>query len=334
MSLSIKGAEIAVGSVLLSNEDIAREYLNEDSNELSREYIIDSLEKVGKGKRYRCDNGENTLTLGAEACDKLLDKHDLKGEDIDMIIFASQYPEFTLPTQALALHRHIRGKDDCITFDLTCNCLGTLIAMDVANRYAKDLNGSIKRVILVGADYWSHRLRKEDLIVYGGAGDGACAVLLEYTDEENTGVLDSVSKTVSLEAYGCLYPECGNSSIENYSGDVLKTSWTSHDTLLSINAVKDSLNTILDKHNLSADDIDWFCGSQFAKPFFYDIGEACGVSESKCIYVGDKYGYTGTSSPLFSLNQGLKDGRIKKGDLVFIATVGVGFTVCSTLVRI
>ena len=110
--------------------------------------------------------------------------------------------------------------------------------------------------------------------------------------------------------------------------------WTNPDTSLSVKAMKESLSDVLNKHSMSESDIDWYCGSQFAEPFFNEVGDACKIQKEKRVYVGDKYGYTGTSSPFFAFYEAVNDGRIKQGDVVFFTTVGVGISVCSMLVRI
>lgn len=91
---------------------------------------------------------------------------------------------------------------------------------------------------------------------------------------------------------------------------------------------------VLKKHKLTIADVDWYCGSQFTISFFEGIRDYIGIPKEKGIYIGDKYGYTGTSSPFFAYTQGVIDGKIKKNDLVFFTTVGVGHTICSMLLRV
>lgn len=328
MALVLKDSVIITGSKIVTNDDIIEMYTGD--NEDPKTF----LENVGRNVRY-FSNGvnENTLTMGSKAVDDLLKKNNLKGQDIDLIVFCSQYPEYTMPSQALIIHNHIKGKANCVTFDLNANCLGMLCGLDVINRYFKDKSGEIRKALLIGSDYASHHMKTDDLITLGCFADGACAVLLEYSDDER-GIIGSASRSISGEVYGCMYPEYGLSSINKYIDMGIKTSWANPDTSISIKAMKEALDDVLNKHNLKVNEIDWLCGSQFAEPFFNEIGDACDISREKRIYVGNKYGYTGTSSPFFAFTEGINDGRIKKNDIVFFTTVGVGISICSMLVRV
>ncbi|WP_459480347.1 3-oxoacyl-ACP synthase III family protein [Clostridium saccharoperbutylacetonicum] len=330
MPLTFKESVIVTGSRLVKN-DYFLEHFKKRGQDLEH-FLVDIL---GRNERYHCENlVENTLTLGAKAVDEVLVKSKLTGKDIDMIIFCSQYPEFTVPSQACIIHNHIRGKEKCVTLDMNANCLGMLRGLDIINRYFNDKNGEIRKALLIGSDYMSIHTKEDDAVTYSSFSDGACAIVLEYTNEEGKGVIGSADRTLSKDTYGCLFPECGMANISKYLGESVKTSWTNPDIPPVIASMKDALYDVLEKHNLSVNDIDWYCGSQFTISFFDGIREACGIPKEKGIYVGDKYGYTGTSSPFFSYTQGVVDGKIKKGDLVFFTTVGVGHTICSMLVRV
>lgn len=327
MPLKITDSIIITGSKLITNDY----YLKNNKTDDLKHFLVDIL---GRNKRYHCDNTiENTITLAAKAVDDVLEKSHLSGKDIDLILFCSQYPEFTMPSQACIIHNHIKGKKNCVTFDLNANCLGMLRGLDVANRYFNDKNGSYKKALLIGADYMSIHTQENDIVTYSSFSDGACAMILAYTNESNTGIIGSSSKTLSEDTYGCLFPECGMSNISKYFGEAVKTSWTNPNIYPVIDCMKECLNDVLEKHHLSIDDVDWYCGSQFTISFFEQIRIACNIPKEKSIYVGDKYGYTGTSSPFFAYTQGILDGKIKKDDLIFFTTVGVGHSICSMLVR-
>lgn len=329
MPLLIKDVEIVTGSILVNNEDILSLYTGDKTN--AKEF----LESIGRNIRFHSNGiNENTLTMAVEATNKVLKKRNLTGNDIDFIAFCSQFPEYTMPSQALILHHNIKGNEKCITLDINANCLGMLRGLDVCNRYFNDKKGDIKRALLIGSDYASRCTYNDELVTLGSFSDGACALLLEYTDDESIGIIGSSDRSISSEAYGCIFPQCGMSNIDENNINYIKTMWTNPDTSLSVKAMKESLSDVLNKHSMSESDIDWYCGSQFAEPFFNEVGDACKIQKEKRVYVGDKYGYTGTSSPFFAFYEAVNDGRIKQGDVVFFTTVGVGISVCSMLVRI
>lgn len=329
MALMLKDSVITTGSKLVTNDDILERYTGDAEDAKA------FLEGIGRSVRF-LSNGvdENTLTMGIKAAIDVLKKNNLTGQDIDLITFCSQFPEYSMPSQALIVHNHIEGKTNCVTFDLNANCLGMLRGLDIVNRYFNDKSGEIHRALLIGSDYASKHMKTDELVTLGSFADGACALLLEYTENEESGIIGSASRSISDEVYGCMYPEYGLSSIDQYMGGDIKTSWTNPDTSISINAMKEALDDVLKKHNMKVNDIDWLCGSQFAEPFFNEIGDTCDIPPEKRIYVGNKYGYTGTSSPFFAFTEGVNDGRIKKGDIIFFTTVGVGISICSMLVRV
>ncbi|MGN0145463.1 MAG: 3-oxoacyl-ACP synthase III family protein [Clostridium sp.] len=330
MPVRIKDSVIVTGSKMIGN-DYYINYFKERDKDIE-EFLVNTL---GRNTRYHCDGiTENTLTLASKAVDKLLDKQGILGKDIDLIIFCSQFPEFTMPMQACMIHNHINGKKECFTLDVNANCLGMLRGLDVANRYLNDKNGEMIRALLIGSDYMSVHTKEEGIEPYVSFSDGACVLLLEYTNDEKKGVIGTASRTISENAYYCMFPECGMSGISNYLGSSVKTSWSNPNAEPVINNIKDALDEVLIKHNLKVEDIDWYCGSQFSISVFNAIREKCGISMDKGIYVGDKYGYTGTSSPFFAYTEGVNNGKIKEGDLVFFTTVGTGDSISSMLMRV
>ncbi len=331
MSLRIRDSMIVTGSKLVKNDFYVEHFKGILGKDIS-EFLENSL---GRNERYIADNlNENTLTLGAKAADKLLEKNGLTGREIDCILFCSQFPEFTVPTQSCMIHSHIKGKEKCIVLDLNSNCLGMLRGLDVINSYFNDSNSDIRLALLIGADSMSIHSQIDEPTTYANFGDGACAVLLEHTFGSDEGVIGSETRTISYGASASLFPECGMSSIGKYNGESNKLSWATPDLQPIINSMKEALDEILLNKNLKKDCIDWLCASQFSYALFEEIRKTCGIQKEKGIYVGDKYGYTGTSSPFFAYTEGIKQGKIKKGDIVFFTTVGVGYSICSMLLKV
>lgn len=329
MPLTIKNSCIVTGSRLVTN-DYYTEHFKTKGKDI--EHFLRDI--VGRETRYICDGvSENTLTMGACAVDKVLQKSGLKGSDIDLIIFTCQYPEFSMPTQSCIIHNHIKGKKKCVTLDLNVNCLGMLRGLDLANRYFNDKNGDFKYALLIGSDYMSVHTREDDAITFANFGDGACAMILEYTDDKTKGVIGCSDRTITEEVYGCMFPICGGSNVSSYFGDSTKTSWSNPNTSAIVDCMKEALDDILDKHRITIDEIDWMCASQFTVSLFEQSRKRCNIPKEKGIYIGNKYGYTGTSSPFFAFTEALNEGKIKSGDLVFFTSVGVGHTISSMLVR-
>lgn len=330
MSLKIEHSVVVTGSIERTN-DYYIDYYKKENNIDVRHFLEDIL---GRKTRYVCNEFENTLTLASKAVDKLIKETGIKVDDIGTIVVASQFPEFTLPAQSCLIHSHIKANPKCFTLDINSNCLGMVRGLDVLNRYLSSKD-SFKYAILVGADRMNSYSRKSEEAWYANVGDAGCALLLSYNEyENNSGVIGCSERTLSYESYASLYPECGMSSIDKYIGDKTKLAWTNPTVEPVIEAMYDSLKDVLDKHKLNIGDIDWYCGSQFSKVFFDGIRDRCHIPKEKGIYIGDRYGYTGTSSPLIAFDEGVKCGKIKSGDIVFFTTVGIGHEVSSMLLRV
>lgn len=102
---------------------------------------------------------------------------------------------------------------------------------------------------------------------------------------------------------------------------------------VSINTAVKNMRALMEENNLSIDDIKMFCLSQYALANVQSIRELLGIDESKSIFIGDQYGYTGTSSPYIALYEALKRGLVKRGDYIMIWTIGGGSENIAMLMR-
>jgi 3-oxoacyl-[acyl-carrier-protein] synthase-3 len=297
--------------------------------------IAGLLRSLGRQNRYIIDNEfENTITMGIEAAFNVLTKANLKGSDMDMIIFSSQFPEYTIPSQSLILHSAIDGKEDAICFDTNANCVGMLIT--VSNTIHSMLgNPHVKRALIVGADFASVHCKKDDEMTYPNFGDAAAAIILEKTSDSEIGFIDSMCKVNGSSWRSVKYPSCGSSKLYDDALTIADKNmdWKPFNGKETIQYAIESINTLLKRNNLVIDNIDHFCFSQYAKFFSTLTAEKLNQDVSKFIYVGDKYGYTGTSSPFMAMHEGIKDGRIKRGDLVCLWSLGHFWNICTIFIR-
>lgn len=309
-------------------------------------YFINLFKKQGKdiqsllnafGKKERKiikDSSDNTLTLGIKAALKVLKTSGLTGKDIDMIVFSSQFPEYTAPTQALMVHHAIKGKTECMVMDMNVNCVGMLVALDNTARYLMQKK-HFSRALIIGSDYMTIHCKKNDELTYPMFGDCAVAMIIEKS-EDDCGVIGSIYKTNSDFCDAVKYPSCGLSSL--YKDDITmndrKLLWSQIDASNNnSDSAVGSVKKLLSQNNLHISQIKAFCFSQFALSSLKACAAALGVSEEKFIYIGDEYGYTGTSSPFLALYEGIKRGQIQRGDYVILWTIGINWTTCATLLK-
>ncbi|WP_151737384.1 ketoacyl-ACP synthase III ['Paenibacillus yunnanensis' Narsing Rao et al. 2020] len=291
------------------------------------------LEVMGRDKRYIV-NGEsdNSLTMGLKAAQKALESAGMSGEALDMIVFASQTPEYTYPTNALLLHNYLNCKNRAVTFDSNANCAGMVTAVEQASRYML-ANPAIRYTLVVGSDYSSINCNTFDEITYPNFGDAAAAVILERSSEPG-GLLDSLYFTDSSGHADIVFPACGLSNIyrEDTTPEQMRIRWTPFDGTVCVDAAINDMKELLRRNGLTTDDISAFCLSQFSLKNIELIQDGLGLeSNGKFIYVGDEFGYTATSSPFIAFQRGVESGRIHRGDYIFFWSVGAGWQIPTML---
>lgn len=320
-NIKIKEIEIAVPKNKISNEFYLKHF-NKQGKDIKK-----LLDNFGRKERYVGDKEkETTVSLGIEAAKKVLKKAGLKGTDIDMILFASQFPQNTCPIQSLQVHQAIQGKSSAMVQDVNSNCLGMLAAVDEAVRYLKQKD-RFNRALIVGADCMTYGCDKNNEYTYPMFGDLGCALILEKTDEE--GIIGSTYKVNSKNADTyVLYPQEGF-----YNNKKPTLQWIPFDASFVPTCAKDMFEDILNTHNMRFSDITHYCVSQYAESMIEGIRNELQEPKDKFIYIGDKYGYTGTSSPFVALYEGIKQGRIKRGEYVGFWSIGVYWTSCAIVLK-
>lgn len=279
--------------------------------------ITGLLESLGKSERYIIDNDENSLTMGIQVAKDVLAKAEMKGSDIDMIMFSTQVPEYLLPTNAVFVHNAIEGHNRTILMDSNANCAGMTVAVDNVSRYMLS-NKHVKNALVIGSDANSFISNPEQAISYANFSDGSAAVILTRVDEDSVGFVDSIFEVDTSNKDNVVYPPKGVSKSVSEPMDFkpFDITWFNEWTVM--------IEELLERNDMTIDDIDSYCFSQFGESTNQKIMRMFEIPQSKVIRVGHKYGYTSTSSPFVCLHEGIKDGRIKRGDTVLFWTIGCG----------
>lgn len=328
MNIRIRDIAVTSGRETVKNNYFIDRFKKEHDRDIG-----ELLNNFGKNERRIIGKKEDTtISLAINVAKKIMKRSGLTGEDIDMIIFSSQFPEYTVPTQALIIHKAINGKKGAFVMDMNVNCLGMVAAVDTTIRYLKD-KIHFKRALVIGSDYMTVHCKQYDSYTFPMFGDSACALILEKTDEPSR-LIGSSYKTNSEQCQMVKYPACGLSSLYSIDNkDDMRILWNPFNADFVPNCAKEAIYDVLIKHNLKISDIDLFCVSQFALPMLKEISKVCEVDEEKFIYIGDKYGYTGTSSPFIALYEAIKQGRVKRGDYIVFWSVAVYWTSCALVIR-
>lgn len=288
------------------------------------------LKHLGRENRYRIhDTNETGLTMAIEASKKALAKADLTGEDIDLLIYSTQVPEQSLPMNALFVHQAIQGKNRMQAFDLNANCTGMTMAVEQAARTMLT-NPRLQRALVVWSDHFSPILNPADEIAYPFFGDISVAVILEKT-EEQTGFMDAIHYTDSTDPTNMMFPAEGLTNLLAGKTDAyLRT--TPFDDSEMYPHVYAAIREMLDQYQLSPENVKC-CFSQSNKANLKMIQEELGFNSENILFVADEFGYSGTSSPFLALHEGVRTGKIQRGDYVLFWTIGTGYQFVTMLMQ-
>ena len=299
--------------IALGNQKVDSEYfvnqVDEDKKQSLLHYYKDI---VGKDIRYIVDEKQTSLTLAYEAAIKAVGENHLSGKDIDMVICTSYTPEYVSPTMSRYIVDAIDGREDVICFDMNVNCISMLVAIDMADRYFKT-DEHINHILIVQGECNSSVDIAKESPFFGILSDIGCGIVLERS--EKSGIISRDFMLRRETTNSIVYPGKGYSNPDHRLYTVPEL-----DPRVDL-----GVQRIIGKLGWEKINQTKFFGiSQFAKVSHSAFLDLLHVPEEKVPYVGDKFGYTSASSPIFALREGIKNGRVKRGDHIILWTYGAG----------
>jgi 3-oxoacyl-[acyl-carrier-protein] synthase III len=277
--------------------------------------------------------GETTSTMGAEAVRRLMAQRGLGPDDVDALIVATVTPDMVFPATACLVQDQV-GLRNTWGFDLSAACSGFLYALTTGAQLVA--SGSHRRVIVVGADLMSAIIDPLDRTTAVLFGDGAGAILLEPA-EPGFGLLDFYHRVdgsgrddLLMPAGGSLHP-ASHATVEA-RGHFLKQNGKVV-FKFAVSQMADCITTILERHQLTPDDIAMIIPHQANQRILDATAERLSLPPGRMASVIARYGNTTAATLPLALEEVVRDGRINRGDLVVFVAVGAGFTVGSSLLR-
>jgi len=303
-------------------------------NETLGDRVSHLLKHLGREERYIADfTKENVITMAIEASKSAVKLAGICFEDLDGIIFSTDTPEYTSPTNAILLRDALEANNAHTVYDLNANCVGMVVALDQAQALMKS-NKRLQRLLVVGASMIHHYGLNTDPITYGGVGDAAVAVVLEaVTSEKLVGFIDSVYSTkTDLNNY-ILMPECGMSNIYDSTIPEEKKhwKWQPFDTMEPEARCGEIIKQVLEDNDYTLNQAKMIFMSQFSEDSLKNVANTLECPQEQFKYIGNRYAYTGTSSPLLAYYHAEEDGEIEPEDVLVFCSVGSGLTAASLL---
>ena len=335
MSLSLKPqvpvrAKItAVGAFvpprLLTNQDLEKMVATND------QWI---MERTGIRERHIVEKGVATSDLAFEAAKKCLANRGIGPEDVEVIIVATVTPDMMFPATACLLQDKL-GAKGAWGFDLSAACSGFPYALQVGAKLVE--SGAHKKVLVVGADVMSSVIDYTDRATCVIFGDGAGAVLLEPCEGNEIGMVDywheidgSGASSLNMPGGGSLNPATAETVaakmhfVHQEGAAVYK---------FAVRKMAEAAEKVLQRNGVTGRDLSCFIPHQANKRIILATAERLGMDE-KCVVINiDRFGNTTAATIPMAMQTALDEGRLKKGDLVLLASVGAGFTVGATLLQ-
>lgn len=312
----ITGIGAYVPEDLLTNEELSKIV---DTNE---EWI---MTRVGIKERHVLKGeGRGTSYMGTRAVRQLLEKTHTDPLDIEVILCATTTPDYPFPTTASLIAYNTGMKNAC-TFDLQGACAGFLYALETGANYIR--SGRYKKVVVVAGDKMTAITNYEDRSTCPLFGDACGAVLLEPTTEE-FGVLDTFLRTdgvgfpnLHMAAGGSAYP-ASHETVDKRQHFVYQEGRVVFKYAVSYMA--DAAATIMDRNNLTKDDVAWFIPHQANWRIIDAVARRLDVPMEKVIINIERYGNTSAGTIPIAIWEWEKN--LKKGDNLILAAFGAGFT--------
>jgi 3-oxoacyl-[acyl-carrier-protein] synthase-3 len=292
------------------------------------------MQRVGIRERHIVDPGVATSDLAREASLEAIRRAGLTPEDIDFIVVGTTTPDTLFPSTACVLQNMI-GAKHAWGYDLMAACSGFTYALTTGATMVA--SGASRRALVVGADVMSSIIDYTDRATCVLFGDGAGAVVVEASDDDEIGILDfenyvdgSGGPALCMPAGGSRMP-ASTATIEQRQHYVKQEGQTVFK--FAVRNMEEVCRRVLDRNGIKPCAIDLFVPHQASSRIIRHAAEKLGLRDDKVVINLDRFGNTTAGTIPLAMNDALESGRLKRGDLVLLASVGAGFTVGAVLLR-
>jgi 3-oxoacyl-[acyl-carrier-protein] synthase III len=321
----ISGLATHVPPRVLTNADLERMV------DTSDEWI---LQRTGISERHIVDPGVATSDLAKEAAVRALEQAGISPASVGLLIVGTTTPDMVFPSTACLLQHKI-GATRAWGFDLGAACSGFTYAVTTAAQFVA--SGAHEHALAVGADVMSSIIDYTDRTTCVLFGDGAGAVVISPAADRELSIID----------YECEIDGSGGPALCMPAGGSLRPA--SHDTVderlhfvkqdgaavfkFAVRKTEEICGRLLRRNGLTGGDLDLFVSHQANKRIILSAAERLGLEEQKVVINIGRFGNTTAATIPLALADAAADGRLKKGSLVLLTSVGAGFTVGSVLLR-
>ena len=310
---------------LLTNADL------EKMVETSNDWIVD---RVGIRERHIVDKGVATSDLAVAAAKCALQQRGLAASDLEVIVVGTVTPDMLFPSTACLVQNKL-GAKGAWGFDLSAACSAFVYALQTGAQFIQ--SGAHKKVLVIGADVMSSIIDYTDRGTCILFGDGAGAVILEPAEDDSIGLIDFIHEIDGSGGCSLFMPGGGSLHPTTHETVDRKMHYVHQDGQAvfkyAVRKMAELCGKILSRNGLEPSDVDVFLPHQANRRIITATAERLSMRPESVVINIDCYGNTTAGTIPLAMATAREQGRLKKGDLVLLASVGAGFTAGATLLR-
>jgi 3-oxoacyl-[acyl-carrier-protein] synthase-3 len=323
--VKIAGLSTYVPPRTLTNQDL------EKMVDTTNEWI---LQRTGIRERHIVDPGVATSDIAKPAACEAIREAGLSPLDIGFIVVGTTTPDTIFPSTACTLQAKI-GASNAWGFDLGAACSGFTYSLSVG--YQMVATGAVEHALVVGADVMSSIIDYKDRATCVLFGDGAGAVVLSPAAPGEPAIIDFTHVTDGAGGPALCMPAGGSRMPASHDTVDQRLHYVKQDGQavfkFAVRMTEEISRRLLERSGLTADDVDLFVSHQANRRIIEAGADRLGLDPAKVVINLERYGNTTAGTIPLALGTARADGRLKKGDLVLLASVGAGFTVGAVLLR-
>jgi 3-oxoacyl-[acyl-carrier-protein] synthase-3 len=292
------------------------------------------MTRTGIRERHLVAKGEATSAMAVEAARRCLAERGVSPGEVETIIVATVTPDMLFPATACLVQDKL-GAKGAWGFDLSAACSGFIYALQVGAKLIE--SGAQRKVLVIGADTMSSIIDYTDRSTCILFGDGAGAVLLEPTEEGEVGIIDYVHEIdgsggqfLRMPGGGSLHPPT-HETVQNKMHYVQQEGQPVFK--YAVPKMAELTQKVLERNGYTSDDVQLMVPHQANKRIIQGMAKRIDFPEERILINIDRYGNTTDGTLPLGLATAREENRLKKGDLVLLATVGAGFTAGACLLR-
>ncbi len=285
-------------------------------------------ERTGIKSRRIASAEESAASMAEIAAKEAIEVAGIDAGEIDLIVVATGTPDRVYPSTACMLQHRLDIRD-CVSFDVQAACSGSVFALSIADQYIR--TGAADKVLVVGAEICSRIVDWSDRSTCILFGDGAGAVILEATEEPGILSTHIHSDGGYEELLYCPNPQVAKESVKDQPGFIQMRG--NEVFKMAVNTLGRIVDETLAANGLEKTDVDWLVPHQANTRIIAATAKKLRLSMDQVIMTLENQGNTSSASVLLALNEGIRDGRIQRGQIILLEAFGAGFTWGSALIK-